>query len=723
MRVMFDLFRKWRASAKDRRAHQHWAYQRERPGIPALSLSELLNQYDADIKRLVQFVGCDRDEYQQLLAPAIEAYAGYVHLLPASESHHHRETGGLLRHGIETAASAGARANRTIFVHYRHSTPQQRREEEPRWRIAATIAALFHDAAKAASDMIVVAAEGPVEGERWNPFAEDLYTWLERRGVTRYHIHWQSDRNGRHGRLSAMLLSRIPPATQAYLADQGPHIPEALAEVFSDASSQTNPLPGIISAADSASVDADLRGRTDPEAADGAGREPLENTIMRVACELARDKWSSNVNGARLFRLDADGIYLVWPAAGEDIINKARKLGLPGIPSDARTISEILTSRNKAQPWREDSPVWPIVPAGVNLLDGATLWALRFTPAERLGEPPPIQEGVAGHAALAEPEERAEVEQVTEGDDDPPVSATEADTLAPPNPADARSPTGETDATAPAPGDSHATAPAPPEAGAIKPQQTGDPEPENEIADKGPGDAGVSLEAMGLIGDVLSSIRDDLATDGACQWGKHATIDDKGHVVLRHPDALKGYGEGTRDILRELTRLDACLSDPNQAQRIIQSAGGFDKAIVLAPGISASIRHPEKVPPDPSSADDRKPQQPSRANASHQANDEPGRAGSSDSASPSHASEHFGSDEALRQVLQFLPLDINIHDIDDDYISTPLTQTLTRLYHETGRSKDDLKRLVEQATQVETKRQKNRLVFPRKWLPNNRSKQ
>ena len=712
MRAMLGWLRKSRSSAKEERARQQGPHERERPGIPALSVSELLDQYDADIKRLVQFVGCDRDEYQQLLDPAIEAYAAYVHLLPASESHHHRETGGLLRHGLEAAASAGARANRTIFVHYRNSTPRQRRDEEPRWRIAATIGALFHDAAKAASDVIVVAAEGSAEGERWNPFAEDLYTWLKRRGVTRYHIHWQSDRNGRHGRLSAMLLSRIPPATQAYLADEGPHIAEALAEVFSDAPSPTNPLPGIISAADSASVDADLQGRTDPEAADGAGREPLENTLMQVARDLARDKWSCNVNGARLFRLDAEGIYLVWPAAGEDIINKARRLGLPGIPSDARTISEILTARNKAQPWREDSPVWPILPEGVNLLDGATLWALRFTPAERLGEPPPIQQGRAGNAALAEPEEQGEVEEATESGEEPSASATEADTPAPPTPADALSPTGETDAAAPES----------PEAGATAQQHTPDPEPENEVAQKGPGVAGVSLEAMGLLGDVLRSIRDDLATDGACQWGKHATVDDEGHVILQHPDALKGYCESTREVLRELTRYDACLPDPDQPQRIIRSAGGFEKAVVLTPGVSGSIRHPGHEQPDRSTADDQGSQQPSGDGASHHPNDEPAGAGGSAPAAPSQGSEPLSSDEALRQMLQSLPSDISIVEIDDDYIATPMSRTLTRLYHETGRDKSDLKKLVEQATQVHkhTSGKQPLLVFTRDWLPNNR---
>lgn len=47
--------------------------------------------------------GVSPEEYTNYLEPILIAYADLVHLLPASEHHHHNTPGGLLRHGLETA--------------------------------------------------------------------------------------------------------------------------------------------------------------------------------------------------------------------------------------------------------------------------------------------------------------------------------------------------------------------------------------------------------------------------------------------------------------------------------------------------------------------------------------------------------------------------------------------------------------------------------------------
>src|SRR5690606_7808323 len=39
-------------------------------------------------------------QFEALLMPVFERYAAWVHLLPASESHHHSGPGGLLAHGL-----------------------------------------------------------------------------------------------------------------------------------------------------------------------------------------------------------------------------------------------------------------------------------------------------------------------------------------------------------------------------------------------------------------------------------------------------------------------------------------------------------------------------------------------------------------------------------------------------------------------------------------------
>lgn len=719
--------------------------QRQRPGIPVRKPAELLEVFHEEVNRVAKFVGCDRSEFEQILVPAIKAYAAYVHLLPASEAHHHRETGGLLRHGLETAASAGARASQTIFVHYRTSTPHQRREEEPRWRIAAVVGGLMHDASKAASDVVVVAGDGKAEGESWNPFADDLYTWLARNRVGRYHIHWQADRNGRHERLSAFLFSQIPRETQAYLAASGPHIPEALAEVFSGQAAQTNLLPGIISGADRDSVDADLKTRAGTGGADGAGREPIEDTLMQLIRDLVRETWTFNAKGARMFRLDADGIYLVWPAAGEEIVTRARKLGLPGVPSDPRTLSEILVSRGKARAWREDSLLWPIIPEGVKLPEGGLLWALRIAPAERLSDPPPVHPGRAGEEAIVEeadspapatepaPDPMDAVDGDSAGADKPPTAVPDAPPAEPRAASEETSPPTEPVAETPAPPREEPLAETPAEPKA---------EAESDSADAS-GVEAVELETMGFLGAALAGFRDDLAEGEVRKWGEHAQVINGGRVALRHPDALKGYGEGTRELLSELSRLDAIEPDPDQPQRLVREAGTFSKALVLKPAVSASLMtsdaaqvaegasaassRPEEptapapqpeLKPEPESPPDVEPDEAPPTEPVHTPEPSAVPQPPTDPRAVPEAQDDT-DDEQLQKVMASLPSDIKVQDLGEGRVGTSFSRTLTRLYHETGVSKWQLHQLVARATQAERLEEGREalLAFPADWLP------
>ena len=47
--------------------------------------------------------------------PILIKYAEYIHLLPASESHHHRGAGGLFRHSLEVGFHAALMAGDVEF--------------------------------------------------------------------------------------------------------------------------------------------------------------------------------------------------------------------------------------------------------------------------------------------------------------------------------------------------------------------------------------------------------------------------------------------------------------------------------------------------------------------------------------------------------------------------------------------------------------------------------
>ncbi len=85
-------------------------------GLPAASPEDLQSTQDELIAKLRQVLGFNLRDFQRLIQPCIDHLAAYVHLLPASEHHHHSGAGGLLRHSLEVAFWAAQAAEGIIFV-------------------------------------------------------------------------------------------------------------------------------------------------------------------------------------------------------------------------------------------------------------------------------------------------------------------------------------------------------------------------------------------------------------------------------------------------------------------------------------------------------------------------------------------------------------------------------------------------------------------------------
>ena len=58
---------------------------------------------------------------QTIVAPVIARYVAFSHLLPASESHHHRGAGGLFRHGLESGPLGNSNSTRLFVCHPCHA--------------------------------------------------------------------------------------------------------------------------------------------------------------------------------------------------------------------------------------------------------------------------------------------------------------------------------------------------------------------------------------------------------------------------------------------------------------------------------------------------------------------------------------------------------------------------------------------------------------------------
>lgn len=312
-------------------------------GLPVAPLDKILATQAELIEKVRNSLGFTVDDFNRLVLPVIQRYAAFVHLLPASESHHHRGAGGLFRHGLEVAFWAAQASESVIFSI--EGTPRERRDNEPRWRLASCFSGLLHDVGKPLSDVSITDKDGSIT---WNPYSESLHDWAHRHEIDRYFIRWRDKRHKRHEQFSLLAVDRIIPAeTREFLSKSGPSIMEAMLEAISG-TSVNQPVTKLMLRADQESVSRDLRqSRLDVD--EFSYGVPVERYVFDAIRRLVKTgKWKVNEPGAKVWHLN-QGVFIAWKQLGYlyDLISHDK---IPGIPRDPDTLADILIERGFAVP-------------------------------------------------------------------------------------------------------------------------------------------------------------------------------------------------------------------------------------------------------------------------------------------------------------------------------------------------------------------------------------
>ncbi|MEL4204581.1 MobH family relaxase [Plesiomonas shigelloides] len=312
-------------------------------GLPVAPLDKILATQAELIEKVRNSLGFTVDDFNRLVLPVIQRYAAFVHLLPASESHHHRGAGGLFRHGLEVAFWAAQASESVIFSI--EGTPRERRDNEPRWRLASCFSGLLHDVGKPLSDVSITDKDGSIT---WNPYSESLHDWAHRHTIDRYFIRWRDKRHKRHEQFSLLAVDRIIPAeTREFLSKSGPSIMEAMLEAISG-TSVNQPVTKLMLRADKESVTRDLRqSRLDVD--EFSYGVPVERYVFDAIRRLVKTgKWKVNEPGAKVWHLN-QGVFIAWKQLG-DLYSLISHDKIPGIPRDPDTLADILIERGFAVP-------------------------------------------------------------------------------------------------------------------------------------------------------------------------------------------------------------------------------------------------------------------------------------------------------------------------------------------------------------------------------------
>lgn len=329
-------------------------YQEGYPGQVAGTW--FMRKYQAElIDRIAGSIGLPDDEYARYVEPILSNFAELAHLLPASQNHHHDGPGGLLRHSLEVAAYTLDGCLTTAFD--ASETPARRSMRLRRWYVAGVAAGLLHDAGKPLSDIRATSFDGV---EEWNYERETLHTWSVRTGLSRYFLHWNSDRHENHVQVSVSLVRGIiPDEARAWIRDGGHDIYEAMLDAISGTGK--SPLTSLVAWADETSVKRDLR-KGPRNGSGGDTGVPVPRLVTDAMLRLIDDgTWKVNTPGGRVW-VATDGVYIAWSQAAGEIVKMVVGDGVVALPRSPETLIGTLASHGIAERAANGDLYWYVTP-------------------------------------------------------------------------------------------------------------------------------------------------------------------------------------------------------------------------------------------------------------------------------------------------------------------------------------------------------------------------
>lgn len=311
-------------------------------GLPIYTPDELLatqHEFVDAVRRLV----ADAELLDNHYNPAMLRLASFVHLLPASQMHHHRGVGGLLRHSLEVGFLALQQTEGKLIRGI--TAPQQRRVFEPHWRLAVFLAGICHDLGKVVTDLTVT---DRANEQKWQPYLQGIYDWAMSQGIDSYFLHWHEGRGKSHTNVSSTLIDAvIGRKSFNWISDGSTDAVICMTESLNNNPGQSNQIHNLVVKADQLSVERDLKSMGVAMAGYEIG-VPIERYLTDIMRRLLQEGiWRINEPGARVWSV-AGKTYLVWPMAGEEIACRTRDENIPGLPKTPDGILDMMVERGIA---------------------------------------------------------------------------------------------------------------------------------------------------------------------------------------------------------------------------------------------------------------------------------------------------------------------------------------------------------------------------------------
>lgn len=339
--------------------------------------------------------------------PVIVRAAEWAQMLPASESHHHAQPGGLLTHMIESAAHA--LRFRQGYLLPVGAAPEEIPERKHRWTYAVFLGALLHDIGRPMADINVQAFRSNKACGKWQPLAGSMLD----QGLTHYTLDFEISRDyDLHKKLPVILFQRlVPQHVLAWLAEDVQLMGE-LSSYLSGDEEYTGALREIVTRADSESVKNNLMHGPRTRFA-AAKTVPLIERLMQ-ALRLMLEEGHLSLNRAGSHGWVHEGkVWFVSKRLADEVrqflVARESGEGVPGKDKNDR-LFDTWQEYGALVPTEDNRAVWNVT---VSLDDGWTqsLTVLCFPLDKLFQHPGQYPESVRGTVAPLQPGAKVATDQ------------------------------------------------------------------------------------------------------------------------------------------------------------------------------------------------------------------------------------------------------------------------------------------------------------------------
>jgi len=369
-------------------------------GCAAVPVDELLASVDDLVARVRLCFGLGREDFERDVQPLLRSYANYVHLLPATADNFFSAPGGLLKLGLEVAFFSLQGTDAHIFSG--RSTISERRQLEPRWRLATFVGGLCCELHRVLTHVAVTDSHGG----QWPAYLRPLSTWLADRGSERYFVRWRPNAVESRGHGIFALPLVVPPGTLQFLDESNTVIvPHLLASIggtplYRDA----NVLDGLVRRSLAVVIDRHLQA-----SAGRAGTPSLGSHLERYIVDAMRclssshPSWVPNRERSRAW-FAPDGLFLIWPHSAADVLALLEADRLPGIPKAPETVLDLLLAAGVLACQDDGHATWSILPPGAQApLQAVKLSSPAILLADLNPQPQVLPATISRHPVVSRP--------------------------------------------------------------------------------------------------------------------------------------------------------------------------------------------------------------------------------------------------------------------------------------------------------------------------------